>query len=179
LLGEFFSEALVVFLEPLTGVFSVGLFFLRWHHEELLDVFFQFLRVDVEVNAEVAGLGFVVGHGDASGGGDEFIHRWGVCGDDGGFAAHGLDNVVAPSFGEGCAEVDAVAVEVLFDFLVRDVIGDEINVGRHLLGGIFFTLDDGELWPFRVFFPEVENGFGSLECAAAREVEKRLVVGRD
>lgn len=70
-------------------------------------------------------------------------------------------------------------IEVLFDFLMRDVIGNQFDVGRNLIWSIFLALDDGQLRPLGVLFPELEDGFGSFQRAAAGEMEKRLVVGLD
>jgi len=94
------AECLVVLLKPCAGVFAVGALLLGGHEEELLNLGFEFGGVDVKISSEVAWLRVVVGDGDSSGGGDEFIHRWRVRGDDDCFATHGFDNVVPPSFGE-------------------------------------------------------------------------------
>lgn len=68
--------------------------------------------------------------------------------------------------------MNAVSVEVFFDFIVRDVVGDELDVLRNLVWSIFLALHDGELWPFRVFFPQVENGVCALEGTPTCEVKK-------
>lgn len=72
--------------------------------------------------------------------------------------------------------MNTVGVEVAFDLLVRNVVGDEFDVAWDVFRRVFLTLHESEIGPFRVFFPELENGFGALECAATGEVEKRLVI---
>lgn len=133
----------------------------------------------MEVGAEVAWLGMMVGHRHAASRSNQLTHRRSIGGDHHGTTAHRLDDVVSPSLGERRTEVDAVGVEVGFDFLVRDVIGDQLDVGRNAERGIFFTLDDGEQRPLGVFLPELENRFRALERAASCEMEEGLVVGLD
>ena len=48
-----------------------------------------------------------------------------------------------------------MAVEMFFDFLVRYVIGDQLDVGRNLVRGVILALDDGEQGPLGMFVPEV------------------------
>ena len=121
----------------------------------MLNVFFQLVGVDMKVGAEVARLGMMVGHRHAASRCDQFIHGWCIGGDHYGTTAHRLDDVVSPAFREGSTEVDAVAVEMGFDFLVRYVVGDQLDVGRSPERGIFFILDDSEQRPLGMFVPEI------------------------
>jgi len=73
-------------------------------------------------------LGFGNGDEDAAIGMDEFIHGWSVCGDDGGSAAHGLNDVVSPALGERGAEMERVCVDEFDDFFLAEVGGDEVDV---------------------------------------------------
>lgn len=40
-------------------------------------------------------------------------------------------------------------------------------------------LDEGELWPFGMFFPELEDGFRSFKGAFPSEMEKFVKIGFD
>ena len=92
---------------------------------------------------------------DAASRSNQLTHRRSIGGDHHGTTAHRLDDVVPPSFRERGTEVDAVTIEMFFDFLVRYVIGDQLDVGGNPERCIFFALDDGEQGPFGMFVPEV------------------------
>ncbi len=53
---EVLIEVLVVFFEPGPGRVSILFFLINGHHEKLLDVFFQLVRVNMKIGSEVTGL---------------------------------------------------------------------------------------------------------------------------
>ncbi len=66
----------------------------------------------------------------------------------------------------------AVAVQQLFDFLVRNVISDQRDIGWNLFWSVFLALNYGEFGPLGVFLPKVEDRFSSLEGAASGQMKK-------
>ena len=65
---------------------------------------------------------------------------------------------------------------MLFDFVMRNVVGDHLDVGRDFCGGVFLALEDCQDRPLRMFFPEFQDGFCSLEGTAPGKVKEGLVV---
>lgn len=109
----------------------------------------------------------------------EFIHGRSVGGDYGGSAAHRLDDVVSPAFGEGRAEMDGMLINEFDDVLVAQVVRDEIYVFWDFIGSIILVLEKGESGPLRVFFPKLEDGFRPLQRAAARKVKDGVFLPDD
>lgn len=66
-------------------------------------------------------------------------------------------------------------VDEFDDFLIADVVGDEMNVLRNTFRCVVFMLQEGESGPLGMFFPKFENGFGSLQRASPSEVENGVL----
>ena len=62
-------------------------------------------------------------------------------------------------------------VDEFDNFLIADVVGDEIHISRDFRGSIVLVLEESESGPFRMNLPKFENGFSALEGASSRQVK--------
>lgn len=172
MLAEGLAEAGVVFEEPGAGGLAEAGDFVVVEDEGFFDFLSEGSGIDEEVGAEVSFFGALPFGEEAVGGGDEFVHGWGIGGDDDGAAAHGLDEVVAPALGLGGAKVEWVLVGEFDDFLIAEVGGDEVDVFWDVGGGVVGVLEEGEGGPIGMPCPGGEDGGGAFEGAATGEMEE-------
>ena len=72
--------------------------------------------------------------------------------------------------------MDAARILQSLQFVVVEIAATERDVGRHGFGRVGLLLHEHEFGPFGMCAPQRQDVLGSLERAAAGEVEKPLPV---